>query len=79
MHCGNVPVKIMPIVSCFLRLTGLFLFIMVEVTIQPQLKNVQLAAQWAPTMGVLLSLNSMRNSAFSESRSKRKSLCPPLS
>ena len=28
--------KIMPIVSCFKRLTCLFLFIMVEVSIQPQ-------------------------------------------
>ena len=46
--------KIMLIVSCFLRLSGLFLFI--EVTIQPWLKNAHSAAQWTPTMGVLLNL-----------------------
>ena len=31
--------KIMPIVSCFIKLTGLFLLITVESTIQPRLKK----------------------------------------
>ena len=30
--------KIMPIVSCFIRLTGLFLFMALEVTVNFQLK-----------------------------------------
>ena len=37
--------QIMPSVSYFKRLTCLFVFIMVEVTIEPRLKNVQSAAQ----------------------------------
>ena len=31
--------KIIPIVSCFISITGLFLFITVEVTIQPRLEK----------------------------------------
>ena len=45
--------KIMPIVSCFLRLTSLFLFITLEVSVKSRLKNAQLTAQRAPSMGVL--------------------------
>ena len=37
--------QIMPSVSYFKRLTCLFVSIMVEVTIEPRLKNVQSAAQ----------------------------------
>ena len=37
--------KMMPIISCFIRLTGLFFFITIEVTILPQLKNAHLEAQ----------------------------------
>ena len=37
--------QIMPSVSYFKRLTCLFVFIIVEVTIKPRLKNVQSAAQ----------------------------------
>ena len=43
--------KIMPIVSCFLRLTSLFLFITLEVSVKSRLKNAQLTAQRAPSMG----------------------------
>ena len=42
--------KIMPIISCFIRLTGLFLFIMVVVTIQPSLKMYS----WQPNGPPLL-------------------------
>ena len=44
----------MPIVSCFKKLTCLF--ITVEVTIQPRLKNALSADQWTPVVGVLLLL-----------------------
>ena len=37
--------KIIPIISCFIILTGLFSFMMVEVAIQPRLKNMHYAAQ----------------------------------
>ena len=37
--CGKSQLKIMPIVSCFKRLNKrLFLFITVDVTVQPQIK-----------------------------------------
>ena len=44
----------MPIVSCFKKLTCLF--ITVEVTIQPRLKNALSADKWTPVVGVLLLL-----------------------
>ena len=44
----------MPIVSCFKKLTCLF--ITVEATIQPRLKNALSADQWTPVVGVLLLL-----------------------
>ena len=47
--CGN-QFKRMPIVSFFKRLTCLFLFIMVEITIPFHLKNRQSADQWARIM-----------------------------
>ena len=37
--------KIMPVIFCFIRLTGLFFFITIEVTILPQLNDAHLAAE----------------------------------
>ena len=51
--------QIMPIVSCFKRLTCLFVFIMLEVIIQLRLKKAQLAAQWTPSMEILFDLYIM--------------------